>query len=116
MFESDVGSCCFLVTCNCYSCSRHAESRRRKRKEEARQDAVDQEAEEAERAAAHQKQQEEVRLRADGQLPDQSALFVGCLLATAFASLLTHRAQRCVFLSSAASLPCSCDSSSFCHH
>ena len=116
MFESDVGSCCFLVTCSCYSCSRHAESRRRKRKEEARQDAVDQEAEEAERATAHQKQQEEVRLRADGQLPELSALFVGCLLASAFAALLTHRAQRCVFLSSAASLPCSCDSSSFCHH
>ncbi len=104
------------MTCNCYSCSRHAESRRRKRKEEARQDAVDQEAEEAERAAAHQKQLEEVRLRADGQLPVQSAPFLGCLLASAFASSLTHRAQRCVFLSSRASLPCWFESSSFCHH
>ena len=64
------------MTCNCYFCSRHAESRRRKRKEEARQDAVDQEAEEAERCAAHQKRQEEVRLRADGQLPVQSAPFL----------------------------------------
>ncbi len=90
----------FFVTCNCYSCSRHAESRRRKRKEEARQDAVDQEAEEAERAAAHQKQQEEVRVRADGQLPVQSVPFLGCASASAFASLLTHRAQRCGFLSS----------------
>lgn len=79
------------MTWYCYLCSRHAESRRRKRKEEARQDALDQEAEDAERAAAHQQRQEAVQLRADGQLPVQSAPFLGCLLVSAFASSIMHK-------------------------